>query len=325
MPCYNGIKYIKQAVESVLAQSHGDWELLIGDDGSQDGTREYLATLTDSRVKVFYHDKNLGIFGNLNFLFSKASAEISQILCQDDFFINQDSISTIAHEWQKLPIEVAFIRTGHGADMRKPQHASLQRQFLPQLVTPQFSNLFFYFFGCIPGNLSNVSLRTAIVENHGWFRVDLPYAGDFEFWSRVGSRCQWGISREHVVNVRTHREQASFTLNKKGELLAQLCEVIERLYQSLVQQGYSPSKLKLIACTTYISMHRDSGIKRMILNGDMAYLILVHKYLDQASFALNGFAAWAIYFATFGGRFFRDTIAKAVLKSMAVKQNPISL
>jgi len=59
MPVYNGMPYIPQAVESVLSQSETDWELIISDNGSTDGTRDYLRTLTDPRIRVHYQDSNL--------------------------------------------------------------------------------------------------------------------------------------------------------------------------------------------------------------------------------------------------------------------------
>lgn len=314
MPCYNGLRYIKQAVESVIAQTHADWELLISDDGSKDGTREYLASLNDSRIKVFYQEKNLGIFGNLNFLFANASYPISQFLCQDDYFVNDDSLAYIVNEWSELPKEVVYMRTSHGVDSKKSNLAQYEMQVLPAIVSPQSSSFYFYIFGNIPGNLSNLSLRTAIVQQHGWFRLDLPYAGDFEFWSRVGRKDCWAISKHYVVSVRSHSEQASFTLNKKGELLAQLREVVEGLYQTLVQQGYSPFKLKLMASANYITLQRDVGIKSIVRNGDTTYLALVQQHFDQSCFALNGFALWIIYFVTAGGRLFRVETAKLLFK-----------
>lgn len=324
MPCYNGLKYIKQAIESVLEQTHTDWELLISDDGSNDGTREYLATLTDIRIKIFYQDKNLGIFGNLNFLFAQASAEISQFLCQDDYFANTQALASVVTTWQKLPQNIAYMRTSHGIDSKKSNLAQFEMQVLPSIVTPESSNFYFYVFGNIPGNLSNLSLRTSTVKKHGWFRLDLPYAGDFEFWSRVGATESWAISPQHIVHVRSHSEQASVTLNKKGELLAQLRTVVEGLYQSLVKQGYSPFKLKLMASANYITLHRDAGVKAFVLSGNKNYLALVHQHFDQSLFALNYIALWSIYFATLGGRFFRVETAKILFGKQFTKLNNTS-
>ena len=320
MPCYNGIKYIKKAVDSLLAQTHADWELIIGDDGSKDGTREYLSTLKDSRIKVFFHKKNLGIFGNLNFLFSKASFSLTQILCQDDYFLEHNSLKTLLDYWSGIPSEIAFIRTSHGHD----SHASLAKyetQVLPELVTPAQSSLYFYIFGNIPGNLSNVSLRTSLVQEQGGFREDLPYAGDFEFWSRVGQTQSWMICPTNIMYVRSHNQQASATLNQKGELLSQLAEVITRLYNTLVQQGINPNGLKWMATINYISLHRDTGIKKLIFKGDPLYLSLVTKHLDASIFALRPSLSWAVYFITMGGRFFRVLSFKAIFGNLLKTMN----
>ncbi len=62
LPVYNGEKYLAQAIDSILSQSYGKWELLVVDDGSKDGSAyicdEYAGR--DSRIKVF-HQPNSGV------------------------------------------------------------------------------------------------------------------------------------------------------------------------------------------------------------------------------------------------------------------------
>lgn len=52
MPVYNGIRFIAKTINSVLAQEFQDWELIIVDDGSTDGTAKLLADVTDARIHV---------------------------------------------------------------------------------------------------------------------------------------------------------------------------------------------------------------------------------------------------------------------------------
>jgi glycosyltransferase involved in cell wall biosynthesis len=49
LPVYNGMPFVKDAVESVLGQTYRDFRFLIIDDGSRDGSREYLTSLKDPR------------------------------------------------------------------------------------------------------------------------------------------------------------------------------------------------------------------------------------------------------------------------------------
>jgi len=86
MCAYNGLPYIKEAVACVLNQTYTNWELLIGDDGSADGTRAWLQEqLADNpKVKLYIHSKNLGYVGNKNFLHREATGEYITQLDNDD-------------------------------------------------------------------------------------------------------------------------------------------------------------------------------------------------------------------------------------------------
>jgi len=313
MPTYNGMKYLQQAIGSVLSQDHRDWELFISDDCSRDGTPDYLSTLKDPRIKVHFQNKNLGIFGNLNFLFSLVKNNITQILCQDDYLIDNGALDRLLREWAGLAPEIAFMRCNHMLDANS-KLARFESKVLPGTVDPEKSDLFFLTFGCIPGNLSNVSVRTEIVKKAGWFRTDLPYAGDFEFWSRVGRSRPWAISKTKVAVIRFHNEQASKTLNPRGELIPQMRGILETLYRNLIAKGHSRELMRLMIALTYISLSRDIGIRAVLKGRGGTYLKRVTTELDASDFSFGPFLGWLIYFACLGGRLFRVLAARQLLK-----------
>ena len=316
MPTYNGMKYLKQAVDSVLAQTYQDWELLISDDGSRDGTRDFLAgirDLGDPRINIYLQPTNLNIFGNLNFLFSQARGEVTQILCQDDYFIDEGALERLVREWAALPAEVAFLRSNHLLDSNS-NLSRFEGSVLPAIVKPEQSDLLFFIFGCIPGNLSNVSVRTNAVKNAGGFRTDLPYAGDFEFWSRVGGSCSWAITRTRVSVIRSHPEQASQTMSPKGEVMPQLRFTLDSLYRRLTARGYSRAGLRLMATSNYVSLQRDVAMKAFIRGKGTGHLRAVAREFDAAVFSLPPLQGWLVYFATLGGRILRVPIANRLLR-----------
>ena len=314
MPTFNGMKYIEQAVGSVFLQESQDWELIISDDGSTDGTRDYLATLIDPRIRVHFQPQNLNIFGNLNFLFSQVRGDIAQILCQDDYFTGSDSVGKILAEWASLSPDSAFLRMNHTLEGNKGL-AQIEGSVLPATVRPDESDLLFFIFGCIPGNLSNVSVRATAIKEAGWFRTDLPYAGDFEFWSRLGHARPWAISRTRVVKVRAHASQASRTLNTRGELLPQIHTVLGSLYPRLVADGRPALLLRLIATLNYVSQHRYTGVRALLLGKGSTYLRRVSSSFDSAGFAFGGLMGWLIFFASLGGRVFTVPVAKRLLRN----------
>lgn len=65
MPVYNAAPFLREAVDSVLAQTFTDFEFLIVNDGSTDATAEILASYTDPRIRI-HHQENKGVIGALN-------------------------------------------------------------------------------------------------------------------------------------------------------------------------------------------------------------------------------------------------------------------
>jgi Glycosyl transferase family 2 len=316
MPTYNRSAFLKQAVDSVLSQSYSDWELIISDDCSKDDTRAYLSSLTDPRIKVHFQTTNQGQFGNLNFLFSQASHTIAQILCDDDFFVDRDSLQRLVAQWAELPLEIAFLRSNHSFDANSAL-SRFESRVLPQVVQTDKSDLFLGVFGCIPGSLSNVSVRPEAVKAAGWFRTDLPYAGDFEFWSRLGRLRPWYISKIRVTQMRAHGGQVGATLNTRGEAVRQLRAILEPIYRSLVERGYSPSLIRLLFTINYISQQRRAGVGRLLRGNGEQYLRCVTQELDSSNFSLGSGLNWLVFFGSLGGRMFRIPIAKRLLRHAA--------
>ena len=83
MPAYNAAAYIGEAVDSVLAQTWTNWELIVVDDGSTDGTGEYLDSLTDPRIQVI-HQLNHGVSAARNTALDVAKGEFITFLDADD-------------------------------------------------------------------------------------------------------------------------------------------------------------------------------------------------------------------------------------------------
>jgi len=86
MTCYNREQFIAEAIESVIASSYNNWELLISDDCSIDNTlviaEKYAKT--DSRIKVFKNEKNLGDYPNRNRVATYAEGEYVIYVDSDD-------------------------------------------------------------------------------------------------------------------------------------------------------------------------------------------------------------------------------------------------
>ncbi|HEU5469733.1 MAG TPA: glycosyltransferase family 2 protein [Actinophytocola sp.] len=88
LPVYNGENYLAQSIESLLAQSYRDFELIISDNASTDGTaeicRHYAAE--DSRIRYIRQPHNIGAAPNHNFVVQEARGELFKWAAHDDLF-----------------------------------------------------------------------------------------------------------------------------------------------------------------------------------------------------------------------------------------------
>ena len=66
MPVYNGEKFVQQAVDSILGQTFDDFEFIIVDDGSTDGSLKIVQSYDDPRIKIVRNDFNIGVTKSLN-------------------------------------------------------------------------------------------------------------------------------------------------------------------------------------------------------------------------------------------------------------------
>ena len=86
MPVYNGAATIELALKSLLAQSYTNWECVIVNDGSKDGTKEILDGLHDPRFKVYHLPKNMGRGYARQYALEHAEGDYLTYLDADDFF-----------------------------------------------------------------------------------------------------------------------------------------------------------------------------------------------------------------------------------------------
>lgn len=91
IPTYNGIKWVEEALESILSQKFQKYEIIISDDCSTDGTIDVIKSFKDKRIIIFKNKKNLGYGKNMQVLTSKAKKEILFLMAQDDI-LSKDSL-----------------------------------------------------------------------------------------------------------------------------------------------------------------------------------------------------------------------------------------
>jgi glycosyltransferase involved in cell wall biosynthesis len=92
---YNSSKFVRQAIESVLASSYTDFEFLISDDCSTDQTWDILQEYSDTRIKMWRNERNLGEYPNRNKILTEATGRFIIFIDGDDI-LYKDSLARFA-------------------------------------------------------------------------------------------------------------------------------------------------------------------------------------------------------------------------------------
>lgn len=178
MTAYNREKYIGEAIESVLASTYKDFELIVVDDCSKDRTvtiaRMYEAS--DSRVKVFVNEKNLGDYYNRNRAASYATGKYLKYLDSDDL-IYPHGLSVFVNMMELNPTSVL------GITSRYP----LPLQPFPILLSPKEAyKKHFFELGILDSGPSACIVSRVIFEEFNGFSGK-RYIGDSELWLSISA------------------------------------------------------------------------------------------------------------------------------------------
>lgn len=222
LPIYNGEKYLAECVDSILAQTDTDWELIASDDASADRSVEILKAYADPRIRVIRNQGPRGIFQNLNNAIRHAAGDYIQIFNQDDVMtpgLLQKQVEALTRHpaagmvfCKKQNID----ETGAPIDTASQATTRGYHTLLPELMDASKGYQYFTAFGCIPGNLSPVMITRKAWAETGAFNESFPYAGDFEYWVRVSENFGVVFNDDYLCKVRTHATRASSVLGKKN-------------------------------------------------------------------------------------------------------------
>ena len=223
---HNAGPYLRQTIDSALAQSFGGWELILVDDGSTDDSRDILASYADARIRVDLLPQNVGRIRALRHAFALARGEYIAILDADD----------VAHP-DRLARQVAVLDTSPRTMMvgswarRINEHGVALGVWQPPVEPRRLRDALAW------GNPfvhSSVTFRRGDAEEVGGYRLDLPWANDYGLWIRLAQRgeiamiadilCDWRIVGTSMTRGARHRvdvvRDSLVLLREAGDRLA---------------------------------------------------------------------------------------------------------
>lgn len=209
LTCYNHVRYLPAALDGVRAQTYRDFEVIALDDGSADGSREWLAEQTD--IRTIFNARNLGTYGALNVGLREARGEFVAVLNDDDVWLPGKLERQVA--LLDAHPDVALVHTGgYFIDGEGNQTEGNPLGF--RFPTFETGDLF---EGLIYENkiIASAALaRTAVLRELGGFNEAYFGSGDWEMWFRVAEKYPVGFVPEPLTLYRVHGANASHKLDR---------------------------------------------------------------------------------------------------------------
>lgn len=178
LPVYNGEKYLKEAVDSILAQTFTDFELLLINDGSTDGSEAVLQGYKDERIVYVKNEKNTGLIHTLNKAINLAKGEYIARMDADDLAL-PERLQKQLSRLEKSGAAVLFTRVklmDAGGKPLPPWQDDAAN------VAPQRIKNFLKSDNCLAH--PTVMGKTTLFKKYG-YRYNQKYSEDYDLWLRL--------------------------------------------------------------------------------------------------------------------------------------------
>ena len=256
---FNGADHLNEAIDSVLQQSCKDFELLIIDDGSTDGTPDIVKSIRDQRVRFIRHDTNRGLICRLNEGLEEAAGRYIARMDADDVCHRE----RLDRQFQFLEThpEVGVLGTavriidgnGHGRIVYQyPEDHEVIDWIMP--------------FVC-PLAHPTIMMRRDLIRSVGGYAAGAVHAEDYDLWERLLPRTRFANLPQPLLGLRKHDASVTVrhaTVHRDTTLAVSSRGVVRRLGR--------PVDIAVVA-----GLRRDNACRSSVVTEAAAVLIELYR------------------------------------------------
>ena len=259
IPVYNGANYLAEAIDSALAQTYENIEIIVVNDGSNDGGKtEAIALSYGERIK-YIAKENGGSSSALNVGIKNMTGDYFSWLSHDDLYTPEkieQSVKKIDPRIKENQVIIcgSCLIDADGSEIFHPKK-SMDGEFSSAQMLKKLSNGF-GINGC------SVLLSKKIIDGVGFFDESLVYVNDTDYWYRlILSDCAFTCFTDKLVKTRMHSGQVSV---KKAELFKKERKIFEKkFYEELFNKEKDVAMIKDFM--KYTMVYGDVEIARAVV------------------------------------------------------------
>jgi len=248
----NRLRFLKQTLDSVVKNNYRDYNLIVLDDNSEDGTYKYLSGFSKNNFKIIRHNRNYGQYQNANYVLDNIESEYLLFLHDDDM-IEPNYLENVM-KFAESNKDAALIGTGW-------RTIDENNTVLEEMAYKKFSDPILlsdkeYFYNYVQGlnfPWSGTAIKKEKIKKVRFRDAQFPYGADAVFLSELAIGNKVGYIPDILVNYRIHKAQiynsANFEQNYKRWI--DTCNFNAELIKS---NNYGKTTLKLHKKTTTKTM-----------------------------------------------------------------------
>lgn len=263
IPAYKAAAYLLETIQSVVEQTHSNWELIIVDDGSPDHQATVVADLVNSDNRIQYvKQKNGGVSSARNHGYDLSKGEFLAFLDADDIWLPHNLSSKIA-KFQNNP-SLGLVHSDMAVMNEKSEltgeiKAGKEGQLLDDLLSWEGT--------CIP-TPSSILVKRAVLEQVGLFDLELSNAADQEFFFRVASQYPIGRVPKVTWQYRVHANNmhSNIAVMEKDALRAYHLAEKNNLFKSKSFRNLCFSNMYMIVGASWWGdgQNKQKGLKYLL-------------------------------------------------------------
>jgi len=276
LPTYNRAHLVNRAIQSVLAQSYKDFELIIIDDGSTDNTEEIIKIFDDTRIRYVRYNENKGAAAARNIGIRLALGEFIAFQDSDDEWLS-DKLKKQMDIFEKLPSEVGIIYSSAWriSDTKKELENT-------NTIMPEDGIIYKEAINRVRPACPSSILRREVFDKVGMFDENFLRWEDRDFFIRVSKYYLFYHLDEPLLNI--YRTPGSLSWKRKNLVLAR------KLFLDKYYGDFEKKRNRKLLCEYQYSIGHDFCQKGEMLEG-IKYFIQVIKNCPWHAKALTAIPA----------------------------------
>ena len=208
--CYNGEKYLNDALKSILKQSYKNWELIFWDNKSTDKSKKIFKSFKDKRLRYFYSNKHTPLYEAKNLAIKKSKGSYLTFIDVDDVWEKnklKEQIKLFSDERVGVVYGNMWIRN----EINKRSKIYWKTQLPSGMIYNKIIKNY-----CV-GIISTMIRKNILNIRKNVFNVKYNHIGDFDLFIKLSRKYKFGVIQSPVATYRIHGKNLSF-INRKNEI-----------------------------------------------------------------------------------------------------------